>query len=244
LLLEENNAFTRGEKLHLITSQEYELFGENYTDIEQTTKRITEKVLAFAQAKYLRQVEMMNEDLELSFEFVLITAEKNENGIWKESARLPIEERTDVSGNITFKEGDFFKIKVTNNGFDVAYYSILDFQPDNIINVLIPGKYENAADFSIKPGEERELPKVYRFGKPFGTEVFKLVASKQPIAFRDVLVSKGDQRSAAFTNSNPFAELVSSSFRSESTSRSSETPSVPVGDCNIYSVSFSIVPKE
>ena len=52
-------------------------------------------------------------------------------------------------------------------GYEVAYFSLLDFQPDNVVNVLVPGKYEKAADFVVKPGEEKELPFVGKFAIHF-----------------------------------------------------------------------------
>ena len=244
LLVEENNAFTRGEKLHLITSQEYELFSEPYTEASQTAKLITAKVLAYAQANYLRNVAMENEDLNVTFEFVPITAKQVGRGTWQEDQRLSLKSKMDTSGNVSFEDGDFFKIKVKNDGYEVAYFSLLDFQPDNVVNVLVPGKYEKAADFVVKPGEEKELPRVFRFGKPYGTEVFKLVASKEPIPFQEILLSKGASRGAADESNNPFAQLVQSSFRGETQSRSAETMNVEPGNCNIQSVSFSITAKK
>ncbi len=244
LLLEANNATAGDEKMHLITAQEYELLDEKYSDVATASKKITEKVLAYAQANYLRQVEMMNEDLNVVFEFIPITAIEVEPKKWQEQTRLTLKERTDTSGNIVFTDGDFFKLKVRNDGYEVAYYTILDFQPDNGVNVLVPGKTQNAADFVLKPGEEKELPKVFRISGPFGTEVFKLVASKEPIPFREILVDKGKSRAGGDPISNPFAELVSSSFRSEQTSRNAETKSVAPGNCNIFSVTFNIVAKK
>ena len=189
----------------------------------------------------MRKVEMMNEDLALYFEFIPITAKQVGRGRWVEDSRIPLAEKQDASGNVSFNEGDFFKLKVVNDGYEVAYFTILDFQPDNYINVLIPGKYEKAADFVIKPGETRELPRIYRIGPPGGTEVFKLVASAEPIEFRSILKNQGAQRGAEDSD-NPFAQLVSGSFRNEST-RGTETMSVSPGNCNIHSVTFTIIEK-
>ena len=230
--------------MHLITSQEYELFSEPYTEASQTAKLITAKVLAYAQANYLRNVVMENEDLNVTFEFVPITAKQVGRGTWQEDQRLSLKSKMDTSGNVSFEDGDFFKIKVKNDGYEVAYFSLLDFQPDNVVNVLVPGKYEKAADFVVKPGEEKELPRVFRFGRPYGTEVFKLVASKEPIPFQEILLSKGASRGAADESNNPFAQLVQSSFRGETQSRSAETMNVEPGNCNIQSVSFSITAKK
>lgn len=241
LILEENNEYTGGGQAQLITNQEYALYQTNYTDVDLAAQKFTERILAYAQANYLRQVEMMDEDLAVYFEFIPVKAKQVGRGRWIEDSRLPLAEKQDESGNVSFNEGDFFKLKVVNDGYEVAYFSILDFQPDNYINVLIPGKYEKAADFVIKPGEERELPRIYRIGPPGGTEVFKLVASSEPIAFRSILKNQGAQRGANDSN-NPFAKLVSGSFRNKNT-RGTETMSVSPGNCNIHSVTFTIIEK-
>ncbi len=243
LILEENNEFTRGEKLYLITALEYELFANSYSDVDVTAKDITRKILAFAQAKYLRQIEMYSEDFDVRFEFIPVRTQKVGRGSVEEVERFSIDTKRDASGNISFTAGDYFKIKIINDGYEVAYYSILDFQPDNQIGVLIPGKNQNAADYVIKPGEEKELPRIYQFNPPYGTEVFKLVASKEPIDFRSILLNKGAHRGTSDSN-NPFATLVSASFRVENaSSRGTETVSVAPGNCNIQSVTFSIVEK-
>jgi hypothetical protein len=242
LVLSDANA-SRGAGFMLVTNQDYLLYEENNEAADLTAKEITKRVLAFAQANFLRTIAMENDDLALQFEFVPITAKQVGRGRWQEETRLDLASKKDVSGNIGFTEGDFFKIKITNDGFEVAYVTILDFQPDNVINVLVPGQNKQPADYVLKPGETKELPDVFRFGPPFGTEVFKLVATKEPIDFRSILVSRGSTRSSEGTT-NPFAELVSGSFKDGTGTRSSETMNVAAGSCNIYTVTFTINPAQ
>jgi hypothetical protein len=242
-LLIEDKSNSRGAGVSLITTQEYMLLDLDAAPADENALALTKNVLAYAQANFLRQVAMQNEDLEVRFEFIPIKATQVGRGRWKESERLEISQKKDASGNIQFNGGDFFKLKLINNGFEVAYITLLDFQPNNVINVLVPGKYKQAADYVIKPGEEIELPDVFRFGPPYGTEVFKLVATKQPIDFRKILVAKGNTRGGNEEN-NPFAQLVASSFKEDSGTRGSETMNVAPGSCNIYSVSFSITPAD
>ena len=136
LIIEENNAHTRGAEAQLITNQEYVLHNSSYTDASVAAQKFTERILAYAQAKYLRNVDMMNEDLAVYFEFIPITARQAGRGKWVEDTRLSLAEKQDESGNLSFDEGDFFKLKIINDGYEVAYFTILDFQPDNYINVL------------------------------------------------------------------------------------------------------------
>jgi hypothetical protein len=239
LLLSDADA-SRGAGARLLTNQDYELL-TTADAAEVAAKEVTKRVLAYAQANFLRTISMQNEDLNLTFEFVPITAKQVGRGKWQEETRLDLAQKQDASGNITFAEGDFFKIKLVNDGYEVAYVTILDFQPDNVINVLVPGQYKQPADYVLKPGEEKELPDVFRFGPPFGTEVFKLVATKEPIDFRSILVNRGTTRGNE-GSSNPFAELVAGSFKNGEGTRGPETMNVAAGSCNIYSLSFNIIP--
>ena len=230
---------SRGAEVQLITNQEYIILQTVPENVAETAKELTRRVLGYAQANFLRNINMTNEDLNLQFEFVPITAKQVGRGRWQEDTRVPLSDKQDVSGNINFQGGDFFKIKVVNNGFEVAYFTILDFQPDNQINVLLPGKTKKPADYVLKPGEERELPDVFRFGPPYGTEVFMLVATKSPIDFRSILVNRGQTRGEE-GGDNPFAELVAGTFKEDSGTRGPETMNVAAGSCNIYSVTFTI----
>lgn len=236
----ESNA-DAGESLHLITAQEYVFGHANTANTTECAKAITEQLLAYAQANFLREIAMTNEDVDLHFELIPITAVQVGRGRWQEDKRLNLSDKQDVSGNLAFAAGDFFKISVTNNGFEPAYFAILDFQPDNKINVLVPTAYKTAADYVIQPGETLELPDVFRLGPPFGAEVFKLIATQYPIDFKAILAGKGATRDNAVGTNNPFAQLVAGSFKGNGQTRNAETPNMAAGSCHIADITFSIV---
>jgi hypothetical protein len=72
---------------------------------------------------------MVDEDLDVHFEFIPITAEPAGRKGYNETGRLPLSTIDDGAGNIVFRRDDFARVKVVNNGFRVAYITLLDFQP-------------------------------------------------------------------------------------------------------------------
>jgi metacaspase-1 len=142
-----------------------------------------------------------------------------------------------AAGHIIIKNGDEVKIKITNKGTKPAYYTLLDIQPDNVVNVLFPGAAESPSDYYLKPGEEFIIPKTVKFSPPTGHEVFKLIATKNPVNLRPL-----DQRRSHNTPStDPFETLINLSYYNEETrSAQGKTSSIPAGQVNIYSLPFII----
>lgn len=232
---------TANNKIQLITGQEYVLFAADMTDTAAISKNLAKQVLAYAQANYLRKIEMYNEDLDVNFAFIPVSATPTDRRVYQETARFGIDTKTDAAGNITFHKGDFAKVSVTNNGYQVAYITLLDFQPDNVINVLLPERSRQPADYALQPGETREFL-LLQFADPYGIEVFKLIATAQPVDFRNILVNKGNTRGQEA--SNPFAQLMTDSFKENGGTRGGETMSVSPGNSNIYTVTFKIAPAK
>ncbi|MFN8330202.1 MAG: hypothetical protein U0T81_03130 [Saprospiraceae bacterium] len=61
-------------------------------------------------------------------------------------------------GRIIFKAGDSIQIRVMNTGKVGAYFSLLDIQPDYILNVLMPGRKDSPADYYVDAGQSKTLP--------------------------------------------------------------------------------------
>ena len=94
--------------------------------------------------------------------------------------------------NLVFKEGDKFRLNIINKTNTRLYYTIIDIQPDNIVNVMLPGKGESAEDYKIKPDQETfALAKKFTIFPPYGTDVFKIIASTTPLDLRNAFASKG-----------------------------------------------------
>jgi len=78
-------------------------------------------------------------------------------------------------------------LQVVNRSATPVYYSILDIDARNRVQVLLPGAHWLPADFRLEPGEAGPLHAA-RFDAP-GREVLKLLLTPQPVDLRSALES-------------------------------------------------------
>jgi hypothetical protein len=92
------------------------------------------------------------------------------------------------------------------------------------------------------PGQSIVLDDIFEIGPPAGLEIFKLVASDQPLNLGEVIQTRG---SAVTGNNNgeqnPFESLIGMSyFNEDCMTRGGSTQNVPAHQVNIYSFNFII----
>ncbi|MEO6189106.1 MAG: caspase family protein [Saprospiraceae bacterium] len=187
----------------------------------------------YGQSQFLRKLNQENKQIEITFELVL----SSRNGK-KFTESFPADEVKGKDGKICFIKGDVIKIKVTNIGNIPAFYTVLDIQPNNKTNVLVPQANESPSDYFLQPKDSFIIPKEFRLDPPLGQELFKLVASKKPINLRPL-----DQRRSITTQTevDPFGEVMNLSYyKNESLMTRGINSNVPAGQVNIYSVPFVI----
>ncbi len=200
--------------IELVTNDDYVLLSRPATFPPQAIPTpMVRAMVAYGQAKFLRDLEVTSPHLPLEFEIIPIKYDDRQNKVIE---RLPIESKMDAAGNLHFQNGDYLQIRVTNFGEKSAYYTFLDIQPDNVVNILIPGSIEAPADFQIGPGDSKIVSKVFEIGPPSGTEVFKLIATDQAIDLRPIIASRGN--GSKNPNPNPFEKLFAESYFNENTS--------------------------
>ncbi|MBL7806717.1 MAG: caspase family protein [Saprospiraceae bacterium] len=96
-----------------------------------------------------------------------------------------------ISATLTFRAyKDTVALRVTNTGSVGCYYTLIDIQPDGRINVALPEIGRTIADYFLKPGAARQFD-ISWFSPPTGTEVFKLIASREPLDLRPVVQTRG-----------------------------------------------------
>jgi hypothetical protein len=192
-------------------------------------------MMNFGQAKFLKNMEHSSYNVMVEFEIIPVVADKRTLKVEKE---IPLTEKTDDTGNLRLKDGDYFKIKLTNHGDKAAYFNLVDIQPDNEINVLIPHGREQPEDMRLAPGQTLEFPRLFEIHPPYGTEVFKLIAADQPIDLRSVSTSRGQGTKAS---PNPLERLFGQTyFNDDIRTRGGRTVSVSAASVNVHTVSFVI----
>jgi hypothetical protein len=192
-------------------------------------------LIEYGQAEYIRKLEQSSKSIAIDFEFVPIDFDVEE---FEETARFPISDKMDYNRTIRFNEDDIVKLIVRNKGTQDAFFTVIDIQPNNEINVVFPKDRESPASYSVKAGETFEVPHPILFGPPFGQELYKLIASKEPIDLRPIASTRGVSTRGSQPD-DPFEKLFSLSYIDEEVqSRGSRTLSLPKGKVNIFSQPF------
>lgn len=234
------------DSIYISTSSDYRLgVVSKNTDPEELFNFLSAKIGSYGRAAYLRNLNMSNEELKVSFAFVPIEykkAEGNNEAIVKD---LPMNTIKDASGNIVFQHGDWYNVVIKNEGQERLYYNVLEIQPDNIVNVLFPAKNQQPAECFINPGDSIRVKRNFKIGPPDGMNVIKLVAAKAPLNLRQVFGTTAATRGNTPNFANPFEKLMNGINKTEGIqSRGSGEETVPPDAVNIFSVPYKIVPKK
>lgn len=86
------------------------------------------------------------------------------------------------NGNIEFKYGDRFVIRVTNNDSKAMFFQLVDVMPDNVIALATDANKKY--DYILQAGESKIFPKdVFRIdaGSTLGMETLVLIASEKQL---------------------------------------------------------------
>lgn len=178
------------------------LIYENVVDEENqglVLHQLQQQLVSFAQARYLRNLTSSAPQLALDFEIIPITVEQQGGRVVQKSV-LPLEEKRAADHTLELKKGDYIKLRVTNKGERKAYFSLLDIQPDNQINVLFPNRYRTQEEYFVEAGKTLVFEDIFQIGEPYGLEYFKLIATPEPINIRPLLQQ---QRRGSLINTPP-----------------------------------------
>ena len=228
--------YPESDKLLLINKADVLIdeFPNNLSPIE-LSKRLKWSLTKFGQAQYIRKLNQENVRLGLRFDFVLYA---------RKGMVVPSNFTTDslknAAGIVEFMLGDTIGIKVTNGGNQAAYFTLLDFQPNEKINVLVPDVHESPADYFLEPGGTKLLRQRFRIDPPMGQELFRLIATRNPINLRPLDQRRGIP-DVPVTPQDPFENLFKQTdLQSGNGLRGGKVASLPAGQVNIYSKQFVI----
>lgn len=221
--------------LQIITVDELKIYesepeGKNNAEV---VKGITERLRSYFQANLLKSIDMQEPELNVSFEIIPVSLRRS-GSRYVVNERMTMASKMNNANQLEFQDGDAFVIKVKNNGYSKAFYQIIDIQPDNSISILVPSQNRTPAEYVIYPGEEKELGDIIAFGEPFGTEVFKLIATREAIDLSGIITTRGAD---AKGDKSPFEQLFAESF----TQTRANTISVPPSSVNVFTIAFKVV---
>ena len=183
--------------LRLLTADGYQVqtldVGDNP---EPTADQLVRAILDFAQGKFLRTLDVQHPQIELKLDIIPISKKP------REYAGVP---------GSAFSVGDDIKFQVSNVGEVPAYYTLLDIQPNNLINVALPAatSSQRPEDHFIKPGETHLIETPFSIYPPSGTEVLKLIGSREPLYLSEII---NQSRSETRGPKHPFEVLFEASY--------------------------------
>lgn len=141
-----------------------------------------EAIKNYAQGSYLKELNTEHQNYDLVLRILSADCHRPHRAV--DTARILQQNKLPV--------GTCIQAAVTNRGSRGAYFSLLDIQPDNQTNLLIPGPGNYAAaDFYLAPGQTYLTDYVLEIGAPTGEEVLKLIAADRPLRLREIMQREG-----------------------------------------------------
>lgn len=201
----------------------------------------------YARAKYLRNLSLTNATYKVSLQFVPLKCVANcDNPRLAQYQDDKIKSKMDAAGNIFFKDGDKFRLNIINHSDQKRlYYTVLDIQPDNKVNVLVPGRRDEPEDFLISQEDTIRLEKIFTISPPYGVDVLKIIASDVPLDLRSIFETRGKAPGTRGKGKSPFEKIVEGTYNAEGIkTRGSQEEVIQPDAVNILTVPFHIVKKD
>lgn len=206
--------------------------GKDLSKADWQKHKINKSLKSFALGKYLREADYRSDQIRFEVEVIPMAVVRKGRRIVDQYA-TPSSDKRGKDGLLHFKNGDYISIRVKNTGKEAAYFSIMDIQADNTINMISPsaGSQRTAEDFYLEPGKEYTTDFPIQIAPPFGNELIKVIASDQVI---DILSSlNGSNRGS--TN-HPLEQILAEA----SSETRGGTPSLDINSISTAEFLFTI----
>ncbi len=180
--------------IDIIRASDGSVFAENISS-EENFVNVIDALTSFSRGIYMKNLELTDSRYQVTLNLIPVRFD-SEGRI---TDTLSIEDIS-INGTIVFSETVGALVQVINHGDQDAYFSVIDIQPDGKINGILPAEdptlNQNPEDFFIGAGQSVIVDgSLVTFSEPYGIEVFKLFASKEPIDFTPIITKKPRTRS-------------------------------------------------
>ncbi|MBK6352786.1 MAG: caspase family protein [Saprospiraceae bacterium] len=193
--------------------------------------KIHKKLKEYLHGDFIRKLELEGSDIKVSFKIIPLDSIVDEKDV--DNLKYL---NVDISGSKQLSLSTKVKILIVNEGIKPAYFTLLDVQPDNVINVLLPSGAATRKRCGSLPDQKILFPVEFEIGVPLGNEVFKLISSDKPIDLKATLGTRGG------VQQSPFEKLFNETKSEDSMqTRGGKPVSFPMSEINIYSDSFIII---
>ena len=249
LIIEVNNKFTaaRGNNaLQIISAHEVEVFravlSEN--DVEGDLRKIDLALISFAQARYLRNIEIVSKD-SMKVKLEIIPIEVEQVGRAKSLKGRLNASNFIKDGILKLPEGQHLVFKLTNTSSSDCYFTIFDIEPNNNVRPVIPTKYTKPEEFKLEKGKSIELTDsdyIFKLSPPLGLDVLKIILTKKPMEFANLISTRGGENHKGPDKDSPLQTLLKSSYQINGKNRGADSNSIPP-DVTIQSLPYYILAK-
>lgn len=180
-----------------------------------------------AWSKYFMNLHKVDTNIRVTFKMIPVKVTKrNERGAVSETMDVDINTVKDKNGNITFKVDDYYVLEFTNSGQERCYYTVVEIQPDYLVNSIFPSYRinDNATGNFIEPDKTIRSTRVFRVGPPYGENRLLIITSREPLDFRPFLKKKDPNASK--------------------TRGSGDDGNLEMDVMNTFYINYTIVPKQ
>jgi len=140
--------------------------------------------------------------------------------------------------DIILGPGDIYTIRIRNNSDQKLFYSVLDILPNDSVEIVYPYKGKAAAGYSIEKKSYVERKLKISAGSPSGTEILKIVVSKEPMEQLWGVFEQSANRGELNSFENMLNELFGNTENENSTR--ADIASVRAEEIGISTLSFTV----
>lgn len=216
--------------------------GSGRQSSQPSIQNILKSIIKYTQVNFLRHLENQEQSLKVALQIIPVSTRKIGRRVLVKE-RLPLKPKIAQDGILTFHKGDHFVCQFINQGTKSVYVSLIDIQPNNELEVLLPRKGETAGDYFIIPGDTLKLSFPWGFKEPYGIDILKLIATETELNLRSILDSGGKIPETRGNSVNPFEELFANTFKGQEEFRGQNTPNIPPKTAHILNQIIRIIPN-
>lgn len=224
----------QGERVAVYSAaDEVELFARSRESRSQIGALIAKQLQQFARNRYLTRLTLADPKIDVQFDIVPATHRYDFSGACEGSDTLATASALTRGNQWELSPGDGFLLRLRNEGERAAYVTILDLMPDGQIAQLYPLVEWTGEDNLIPAGAVYLIDLCYEIEEPYGLEVLKLFATREPVNFQSVL-----SREVRAAQPNPLERILGDA--NTGTRSALRTPS---GTGSTFGQTLRIVPK-
>jgi hypothetical protein len=169
----------------------------------QAANRVRERLVGYWRWRFLSLLRPSGAGaLQVSLRVVPVRAQAEGNA-FRVLADLPLPAG---GGPVSLKGGDHIQLEVINRSPEAAYVTVVNLQSDGTIFPVYPRPARGAIEENrVRGGGTLRVPTLLEIGPPFGTDVFKVIATREQVDFSP-LFTEGGARGAARGELNTLAQ--------------------------------------